>query len=170
MENRIMRNCLAMILLLSCNIQSSPPPASLRTNKPVLQRPKYKTLKDILHEKDIWVSWQSKGEGYPVLHFEGDSVNIEFSGQCEYKYHVALSENKILVYWGFSENCISHIGVRKSFGIVSPVMRQPFMALRLINDSILQADYIYKDWVQQFNRQYNGYKYWPEEFKVVRYE
>jgi hypothetical protein len=133
------------------------------------KRPSYKSLSEVVGEKEILKYWAAIKSYYPTLHFiTRDTLYLEFNGQCEYSFPFKLTDDSIVIYWDLIENCTHNIGIKKTFGLRDrPLIGKPFMTLRLVNDTTLQAVYLHREWVNHFNCQYKGYKYLPETFLSV---
>lgn len=140
-----------------------------KTTTETPKRPTYKNLSDVVEQKEILRYWAAEESYYPTLHFDSkDTLWLEFNGQCEYSFPYKATNDSIVVYWDLIEDCTHDIVIKKSFGLKNtPIKGKPFMTLHLINDTALQAAYIYSDWVNHFNSQYKGYKYLPETFLSV---
>jgi hypothetical protein len=132
-------------------------------------RPHYKDISEVVGEKEILNYWISPNSYYPTLHFDNpDTLYLEFNGQCQYSYPYKKEGENIIVHWDYIENCTHDIGIKKSFNLKSsPVKGKPFMTLRLVSDTAMQATYLHQEWVSRFNKEYPGYKYLPESFISV---
>jgi hypothetical protein len=142
-----------------------------RKTSPTRKRPRFGSLTEVIGSKEALRYWASKESYYPALHFDKkDTLGLEFDGQCEYSFPYKLEGNNIVVYWDIIENCTHDIGIKKSFGLkLRPAKGKPFMTLRLANDTMLKAAYIYQDWTNSVNNKYKGYQYFPDLFLSCAY-
>lgn len=132
-------------------------------------RPSYRSLAEVTRQEEILKYWAAEESYYPTLHFDSrDTLWLEFDGQCAYRFPYALKSEEIDVYWDLIENCTHDIGIKKSFGIKQrPVKGKVFMRLQLVNDTTLKASYLQPEWMDRFNGQYSGYKFFPVTFLSV---
>lgn len=176
-----MKYCLCLILLISCSRKTeiaketvNPIEKANPSQKQTYQIPKsfyakYRNLKEICSEKDILKRWISENY-YPNINFafHKDTLSFEFDGQCSYSFPIKIKNNGIHVYYDKLENCSHKIFIMETFGLRKhPKMGEVFMILNQINDSTLNATYLFQEWTDSVNSLNQNYPAFVKSFKVI---
>ena len=133
----------------------------------------FKNISQVMADTDIQSYWRNQTNGYPALHFSEsrDTVRFEFNGQCDYSYPIKTMGDQTFLMWDTIENCTYGIGIKNTFGLKDhPIVGKPFVRLDLVNDSTLEATYLYPEWTGKFNQQWKEYSYFPSVFENARHE
>jgi len=112
----------------------------------------FSNIEEIINESNPVSHWISS-DYYPTLFFgPNDTMFMQFSGQCGYHFPVKIHENKIVVIFDTLEDCIYRCGIKDKFDIKkNPEKGKPFMTLSWQNDTILNAEFLFPEWIDSVN-------------------
>lgn len=128
---------------------------------------KFKSIREIVSDTNSFSTYWRSIHFYPNLNFayKKGMVTMEFDGQCEYTYPIKVTDKSITVFYDMQEDCTHDIGIKSTFGLKNyPQKGLPFFVLTLVNDTTLQADYLYKDWVNKVNALHPKYPCYVKRF------
>jgi hypothetical protein len=96
------------------------------------------------------MSWV--GGGVYSLSFEKGKLYYSYNPQCVYWYPIECKNNKMIMYWDYNEDCVFNRGLKKTYGLSKyPRKGTPFASFNLVNDSTLNVEYYYPEWVKKIN-------------------
>jgi hypothetical protein len=111
------------------------------------------TTIDSLETESELLGWTDDGSFF-LLNFEPGKVYYGFNPSCEYWFPSRIIDNEIIFYWAINEDCTFERGMKKTFkNIRNPILGEPFGKIKMVNDSVLEVDYYYTDWVKRVNEE-----------------
>ncbi len=95
--------------------------------------------------------WTDKGS-FDWLYFEPGKIYFDFNPSCGYWFPTILKKDRIIFYWAKNMNCNFHRGLDTTFqGIKSPKIGDMFGEVLLLDDTTIQVNYSFKEWVKRIN-------------------
>jgi hypothetical protein len=117
-----------------------------------------RTIKSVweLNQDSVFYLWH--GGEVMFLNFTQDKVHFDFSTSCGYWYETQIVDDRKMVFnWDYNASCSYDFGMEKTFGLSrTPVVGEPFGEFVLVNDTLMQVNYIYPEWVERINRHRNA--------------
>lgn len=122
----------------------------------------------------LWMPEQPESGGYFCqLAFEDEYVVYWFHGQCGYYFFTyttyAQTFQQVALIWTYKTDCLLDMSLlEKSYGLKRyPRHGDIFATYKLKNDSTLNVEYHFPDWVKEVNSAAN-YPLFPKELYIIR--
>lgn len=125
---------------------------------------------DSVEKESVLDGWTDEGSFW-LLTFKPNKVVYEFTPSCSYWFPSKIINNEIVFYWSLNEDCSYGRGLRKTFdNIDNPQIGEPFGRVRMVDDSIIEVEYYFSDWVRKINKQEEESidTLFPRRFKRIR--
>lgn len=125
---------------------------------------------DSIEKGSVLDGWTDEGSFW-LLTFKPNKVVYEFTPSCSYWFPSKIINNEIVFYWSLNEDCSYGRGLRKTFdNIDKPQIGEPFGRVRMVDDSIIEVEYYFSDWVRKINKQEEESidTLFPRRFKRIR--
>lgn len=101
-----------------------------------------------------------------TLHIGDDGLAFEYHGQCMYFYPTRkISATEFEMIWSREMDCKFDNGTAETFGLKNaPVIGKPF-AKFILRDNVLQATYLYPEWVKRYTEKVQDNVFTADYFK-----
>ncbi len=136
----------------------------------IIHKKSFKNIHDIITDKRsyAWVNRNAKDSSSSVaIHFNlnmVDTVAIAYSAECWLMFPFKASQDEIIVYWDVNIDSKYDFGIVKVINKIETPLRKPFMKLKLINDTTLEASYLIPGLVEKLNSASKDRILFPEKF------
>jgi hypothetical protein len=135
------------------------------------KRLSFKNVSEIVADSSYstWVNLQDSSASL-ALHFQyKDTLAVSYSPECWLMYPYKLDGNKIVVYWD------NNIDTKYDFDIVKAINKtdkkylgQPFMILKLENDTTFRATYPLKELIRKINSSSKERMFFPDKYEIAQ--
>ena len=162
-------NALSILLLIKCDNQKK----HQTDNDSSQEIKKHNTIVRDIHQieqQPSSIAWTDSGSFW-LLTFKPEKVIFAFNPSCVYWFPSKVINNEIIFYWEINEDCNFDRGLTKTFlKIKNPEKGEPFGKIKIVNDSLLNISYYYKDWVRKINIEENATidTLFPSSFKKIK--
>jgi len=138
------------------------------------KRVAFKSAEEVVQDKksNAWVDLRDSSASL-ALHFNlsyKDTLCVEYSPECWLMYPFKIGNKKIVVYWDNFNDTKYDFDIVKAINKVDKnYLGKPFMILELINDTTLEASYVFSDLIKKINGSTKERTLFPDKFVVFNF-
>jgi len=134
-------------------------------NKEIDFKSKEVSIKEMInYENGYWNS------GIIQINFQENRLDYLYHGQCIYFYPLKITPEKATMLWSNEMDCKIDLQLENKFQISKyPEVDKPFAYFSKLNDSTLNVEYKYKEWVNAYHKNIQTNTF-PDTFTFQQYD